>query len=1339
MPEFLTHIASALRHRLSAQEDSERDLRRAIITASVATVSALALLVIYRIGRFTPLHVCGVLFAGALGVSSFVYALRGKIQTAGSLLLWSILALIEILLWTGGGFYSSALLAIPAILFIASFILQTRSFVFLTSITILSVGALGYVQLEGILMPEHEQSVALSDILARVTILALCAAGCRLLAGAMCRRLSNLEQRTKDLDGQTHTLEKSEDRFRTLFEHANDAILILKGDRFVDCNSMGVAMFGYDDRSEIIGRSPWDLSPLLQPDGENAREKALRIISAALQGDPQRFAWKHSKKDGTLFDAEVSLRGIQAGGEFLIQASVRDVTERKALEDRIRKSEEYYRTLIETSPEAIVILDAKGNLEFASQRAYDLFEVPKDTSVVGMSMLRWVHAEEHAIALAGLADALASTSRAHAREYRLVRHDGSIFYAEVASSPLYASDGQPAGLLLVTRDVSERKSAESALRESKERFTRLADASFEGIVLSRDGTVVDLNPQLAHMLGYQPADMLGMNVSAFVAPESLETVMHHIRSGSEEPYEHLALRKDGSVCPVEVRAKTIASNGGRLRVTAIRDITERKKMEADLRIIWRSVEQSPASIVITDTNGIIQYVNPRFTEVSGYGNEEAIGKNPRILKSEFTKPDDYRQLWDTIVHGGVWRGVFCNRKKNGELYWESASISGVTNERGEITHFVAVKADITEHKQAEDALRQSEEHFRALIDNISDGISVLDGELKTVYRSPSRKRILGYQESEPGGLLDVMHPDDARSYRAALEHMVRTNGPPATAEVRLRHKDGSWRLVEATAKNLLENPAVKGIVVNYYDITEREKIESALQQSEERYRNLVEQSPDGVYRSTHEGKFLEVNQAMVDILGYASKEELMAIDIKADLYFNLKDRDSAALEEKREEMAIFRLRKKDGSEVWVEDHGRHVVDAKGSVLYHEGILRDITARLEAEEERKLLEEQLFQAQRMESIGTLAAGIAHDFNNILNLVRGNAELLSLKRDDKNKFVHRLDNITRATERGAQLVKQLLTFARKTEIVERSIEVNALILETADLLEETFPRNIELTLNLGPQLLDIVGDGNQLHQVLVNLCVNARDAMPDGGTLTISTECISGELARKKIPAAGASQYVVVSVKDTGLGMDEDIRKRIFDPFFTTKKPEKGTGLGLAVVLGIISKHHGHIDVRSTPGVGTEFLLYLPGVSSVATSEAAAEASALPKGNAEAILLIEDEPGVQEIVSEYLKSYDYVVYATGDGEEGLKTLTEHLSEIRLVITDLSLPKRDGVDVCRQARLLNPRIPLLVVSGFADPEASLQLSEVGIDGFIQKPYRLEEILMKIKSALSAEGASR
>ena len=341
---------------------------------------------------------------------------------------------------------------------------------------------------------------------------------------------------------------------------------------------------------------------------------------------------------------------------------------------------------------------------------------------------------------------------------------------------------------------------------------------------------------------------------------------------------------------------------------------------------------------------------------------------------------------------------------------------------------------------------------------------------------------------------------------------------------------------------------------------------------------------------------MELNQAMVKMLGYESKEELMAIDIKSQLYFQPEDREKAVLKGKLDEMAVFRLRKKDGSEVWVEDHGRYVVDESAKIIYHEGILREITARLKAEEERKQLEDQLFQAQKFESVGTMAAGIAHDFNNTLNIIHGNVELLLTSHDSGEKFKHRLEKITKAANHGSHLVKQLLTFARKTDIVKRSIVVNDLIREVAELVEETFPKSIELSLELMAELFHVVTDSSQIHQVLLNLCVNARDAMPNGGTLIIGTAQVSGEVVRKKFSTAPAGEYVLIAVKDTGFGMDEETRKRIFDPFFTTKNPDKGTGLGLSVVMGIISKHNGFVDVKSVVGKGSEFFIYLPGDSS-----------------------------------------------------------------------------------------------------------------------------------------------
>jgi len=1048
-------------------EDRKR-IAKIVVVISYAILLGLIIVLSYRGRSGIRIQTVAIFAAGILIIIALASLRRGFVEWAAATLTWTLLGFIGLLIWTSEGLHDSAILALPGILVLASLMLNRRHFFVIVAVVLGFVMVFGYLETHGFIVNRYSSGTTGYDTLDLEVILAITAVTVRLLTDMYLKSFEAVRSSEAELRTFADRLKLSEDRHRTLFESANDAIMILAGERFIDCNFTTVAMFGCGNREEIIGRSPWDFSPPIQPDGEPSKLKATRIILSALNGEPQRFVWQHVRRDGTLFDVEISLNRLEAGNELLLQAIVRDVTERNQMEERIRKSEVYYRTLVETSPEAIIIIDTRGKVEYASNRAYDLFGVPLGAPLLKNSVFDWIVPEDRAMVFAKIGDAIAGKSRPHSSEYRLVKENGTIFWAEVAAAPFFDDNGEVTRLLLLCHDISERREALQALRESEERFSRLSEATFEGIVVSRDGKIIDSNIQFERMLGYEHTETVGTEISAFVAPESRTKVAEHIQSMSEVPYEHLALRKDGSAFPVEIRAKTIAANGHILRLTAVRDMTERKKMEEDLRIVWRAVDQSPASIVITDTTGTIQYVNPAFTEVSGYSLEDVVGKNPRILKSGLTSPEEYSRLWETIVYGGVWHGTFANRKKNGELYWESASISGVTNEHGVITHFVAVKMDTTDAKKMEDALRMSEQ----------------------------------------------------------------------------------------------------------------------------RYRNLMEHSPDGVYKTTHDGKFVELNQALVNMLGYNSKEELMAINIVTDLYFAPGDRERAVADEQGDQMSVFRLKKKDGTEVWVEDHGRYVAGENNSILYHEGILRDITQRLKGEEERKRLEHQLFQSQKFESIGTLASGIAHDFNNTLNIIRGNVDLLLESANKAGKNEQRLEKISKAADHGAQLVKQLLTFARKTEFVKRSVDVNDLIREIVDLLEETFPKNIALALDLTPEPIKAMADISQIHQVLVNLCVNARDAMPNGGSVTIATASALADSVRGKFPSAPDGRYVSISVKDTGVGMNEETRKKIFDPFFTTKTPDKGTGLGLSVVMGIISKHNGYVDVQSTEGSGSEFMIYLP---------------------------------------------------------------------------------------------------------------------------------------------------
>jgi PAS domain S-box-containing protein len=570
-------------------EEQKRIALIALVTA-VASLSGLSLLLIYRMLTGQPGPMLSFAILGALIVASIVFLRNGRIGWSGGLLTWSLLGFLDVMIWKYDGLHDTAVVAIPGVLVLASLVLKRKHYITVTIVILSSIAMMGYLELAGAFRIAKSTGTTALDIIDLLVILGVTAITVRSLSDALTKSLESVTNSEKEMRVQATRLRLSEDRYRMLFEGANDAILIMNGERFVDCNIMSVRMFGYEGSEDIIGRSPWELSPSLQPDGSDSREKALAILRNALRGEPQRFLWNHSRKDGTLFDAEVSLSRLEAGNEILIQALVRDVTERKQMEDRLRKSEEYYRTLVETSPEAIVIIDAGGHLVFASQKAHDLFGTPRSQSIVGRSMLHWVAPEHHTIVQARMREALAGELNPYSREYRLLKEDRTEFLGEIASSPLFDAWGHATGLLLVCHDVSERRAAEKALRESEERFSRLSNASFEGIVLSQRGRVIDLNDQLADMLLYKRSEMVGMDVLDFVAPESREIVLQHLRSGAEEPYEHMALRRDGSTFPVEVRAKSVPSNGDTIRLTAVRDITGRKEAEKQLVVSLREKE-----------------------------------------------------------------------------------------------------------------------------------------------------------------------------------------------------------------------------------------------------------------------------------------------------------------------------------------------------------------------------------------------------------------------------------------------------------------------------------------------------------------------------------------------------------------------------------------------------------------------------------------------------------------------------------------------------------------------------------------------------------------------------
>ena len=421
-------------------------------------------------------------------------------------------------------------------------------------------------------------------------------------------------------------------------------------------------------------------------------------------------------------------------------------------------------------------------------------------------------------------------------------------------------------------------------------------------------------------------------------------------------------------------------------------------------------------------------------------------------------------------------------------------------------------------------------------------------------------------------------------------------------------------------------------------------------------------------------------------------------------------------------------KKKDGILFTDETSISPVLNEKGEITNYVGVKRDITSELS-------LQTQLTQAQKLEGIGTLASGIAHDFNNILGIIMGHTSLLDRVREDPNMYAESVAAIMKATQRGASLVKQIMLFARKTEPLLESVKVNVIIGEITKLLQETLPKTITISISLQQDLPAIVADSSQVHQVLLNLILNARDAMEKGGTLSISTRTIEGETVRSRFPKATARQYIVVEVADTGIGMDESTRHRIFEPFFTTKGVGKGTGLGLAVVFGIVEHHNGFIDVQSARGEGTSFAVYLP--IPVHTGEeihaSGKKLEDLP-GGTETILIIEDEAVLMKLAKNILVSKGYAVLTAEDGMQGVELYRSHQKEIAVVLSDIGLPVFGGHDVFRKIRAINPEAKIIFASGFFDPETKSEMYKAGLKNFIQKPYMQNEVLQKIRETIDS-----
>jgi PAS domain S-box-containing protein len=616
----------------------------------------------------------------------------------------------------------------------------------------------------------------------------------------------------------------------------------------------------------------------------------------------------------------------------------------------------------------------------------------------------------------------------------------------------------------------------------------------------------------------------------------------------------------------------------------------------------------------------------------------------------------------------------------------------------------------------------------ALLDIANDAIILTDAHGTITYWNLGACRTYGWEKNEALGqnlhtLLRTELSGDARNLESSLKEQSHWEG-----ELEQVRRNGERIIVASRWTSEGGNPVSPRLQINT-DVTARRQETAALRESEEHYRLLVTKDFTGTLSIRADGRIMTCNPAFANIFGFASIEEATTGNF---LELLRSRKDGVELLEMVQQHGIverheLEMSQRDGDPVYV------VARLVGS--FTEGTLTNLQVYLFNDTKRKRLEQQLIQAQKMEGLGTLAGGIAHDFNNILAIILGytnRVETLGSKPEASGA----IKIIKEAVERGAALVQQLLTSARQTEARFSALDLNALVRELEKMLQATFPKMISFELRLQPDLPVITADRSQIRQVLLNLCVNARDAMKYGGTLTLETSMTRGAELIEVFTGAAAQNYACIRVRDTGSGMSKQVKSHIFEPFFTTKERGKGTGLGLSVVYGVVNNHRGFVQVESERDAGATFIVYLPVEHAKEELRGGITGRIIRRQNApQTILLVEDEEMLRDLGVIILESEGYRVLAAKDGVEAVALFEAYRDDIGLVVCDLGLPRLGGREAFLKMKESRPGVRAIVASGYLEPTIRSEMLKAGVLDTIQKPYDFNDLLAKIRSAIGPE----
>eukprot|EP00903_Cladosiphon_okamuranus_P003971 g3969.t1 len=1037
----------------------------------------------------------------------------------------------------------------------------------------------------------------------------------------------------------------------------------------------------------------------------------------------------------------------------------------------ISASERRLRVILDNEPESVTLLGLDFELLEMNPAGLRMIEADSVADMAGKTVLELIY-PNYRSAFKALMESVRE-GKSGELEFEMEGLKGTHRWLETRATPMWNEDGKVISLLGISRDVTDRRLnlallegqretleliAEGAgLDETLPALARFIEEQSPGLLCSillldgdgehlRNGTAPSLPIEYTSAIdGVRIGECVGSCGTAAFRREAVYVediaesplwkragpiaLKHGLRACWSTPifdkeqevcgtfamyYREPGLPKKEHLRMIEIATNVAAIAIGRYR--------EAETLRRNHQLLEGVMEGTTDAIYVKDLEGRYQFMNSAGARLANLTPQEVIGKTDMDLLPE-ESARIFRQMDEDVLatDGPITReqigmmGDLTRILSANKTPWRDAE--------GKTMGVIGVSRDITESRKAEAELRAGEERFRLFMDHSPSTAWVKDEEGRYVYMNRPFEECFGAKlEDWQGKTDDEIWPGKMADDFRRNDLAVLKSGKALEAVEFARNAQGKVMHLLCSKFPFKDARGMRYVAGIGLDITERVEAEKELQRSEENYRTLVESASDGILVCDENKVLLDVNTAGCAMFGYTHKEMIgmHGDDICGDSPDNLLPKIDS-LQPGEVVRSEWKTRRKDGT-IFPSEVSLTVLP-DGRTL---AIIRDIT-------ERKKLEQQFLRVQRMDSIGTLAGGIAHDLNNALAPILMSLDLLKMKFPDPTSH-ELLGMIGASAQRGAEMVKQVLSFARGVEGERVDVDCGALIREVEKIANDTFMKNITVEVNTPPDLWNVAGDSTQLHQVLVNLCVNARDAMPEGGTLRLSAEnhILDAHYVGMSF-GTDPGPYILIRVEDNGKGMSQEVIENIFDPFYTTKEFGAGTGLGLSTSQAIVRGHGGFIQVYSDEGKGTRFNIYLP----VRDCEDGATKASQPglqdlRGRGELILVVEDEILVRQITRETLEAYGYRVILAADGADAVSVFANHKGKIAAVLTDMMMPVMDGPATIKVLHRLDPNLPIIATSGLSSSEHIDEVMRQGVSAFLAKPYTAEMLLQALRGVI-------